>query len=210
MEVYNSEEQQVEAIKSWWKENGKSIIAGVVIGFIGLFGWRYYNSYVQTKSEAGAIEFASVQKLLSEQKDKSFPQVEAFISQHSGDVYGDLISLALANSAVQLNKLDVASAQLLNVVQHSKDDELKAVASLRLARIYVAENKTADALTLLNTIQSPAYKSSVEEIKGDAFVKSGDVAKAKSAYEAALAASSNNQVNPLLKMKLADLTPSQK
>ena len=50
MDVYNSEEQQVEAIKSWWQENGKSIIAGVVIGFVGLFGWRYYNSYVKEQS----------------------------------------------------------------------------------------------------------------------------------------------------------------
>ncbi|PAR85254.1 YfgM family protein, partial [Vibrio cholerae] len=42
MELYDTEEQQVEAIKDWWKENGKAVIFGAVIGLGGLFGWRYY------------------------------------------------------------------------------------------------------------------------------------------------------------------------
>jgi predicted negative regulator of RcsB-dependent stress response len=45
VEVYTTEEQQVEVIKSWWKENGTSVLAGTVIGLVGLFGWRYYNDY---------------------------------------------------------------------------------------------------------------------------------------------------------------------
>ena len=36
MEVYTTEEQQVEVIKEWWKENGTSVIAGTVIGLVGL------------------------------------------------------------------------------------------------------------------------------------------------------------------------------
>ncbi len=210
MDVYNSEEQQVEAIKSWWKENGKSIIAGVVIGFIGLFGWRYYNSYVQSKSEQGAIEFASIQQLLVEKKEQAFPQVETFVQQHASDVYGNLAALALANAAVSVNKLDLAAAQLQSLVDKSKDEELKSVASIRLARILIVQNKATNAITLLDSVKSSAYKATTEEVKGDAYVKSGDVAKAKTAYEAALNASSDNQVNPLLKMKLADLAPSQK
>ncbi|MGU3844696.1 YfgM family protein, partial [Vibrio diabolicus] len=42
MELYDTEEQQVEAIKDWWKENGKAVIIGAVVGLGGLFGWRYY------------------------------------------------------------------------------------------------------------------------------------------------------------------------
>ena len=37
MELYDTEEQQVEAIKDWWKENGKAVIFGAVIGLGGLF-----------------------------------------------------------------------------------------------------------------------------------------------------------------------------
>jgi len=31
LDVYSTEEEQVEAIKKWWNENGKSIIAGIII-----------------------------------------------------------------------------------------------------------------------------------------------------------------------------------
>ena len=51
MELYDSEEQQVEAIKDWWKENGKAVVLGVVVGLGGLFGWRYYqDSVVQAQA----------------------------------------------------------------------------------------------------------------------------------------------------------------
>ena len=54
MEVYTTEEQQVEVIKNWWKENGTSVIAGTVIGLVGLFGWRYYTEHQQTTQEAAS------------------------------------------------------------------------------------------------------------------------------------------------------------
>ena len=42
MEVYETEEQQVEAVKKWWKENGVSLIVGVVMGLSAIAGWKYY------------------------------------------------------------------------------------------------------------------------------------------------------------------------
>ena len=83
MDVYNSEEQQVEAIKSWWQENGKSIVAGVIIGFVGLFGWRYYNDYTRQQSEAAAAEYQQVMQSLSEQHEKAFDAVSQFIKNES-------------------------------------------------------------------------------------------------------------------------------
>jgi predicted negative regulator of RcsB-dependent stress response len=108
VDVYNSEEQQVEAIKSWWQENGKSIIAGVVIGFVGLFGWRYYNSYVKEQSEVSAAEYQQTMQLLAEQHEKSFESVAKFIANHGSDTYGDLAALQLSAEAVKANKLEIA------------------------------------------------------------------------------------------------------
>ena len=45
MEIYNNDEQQAEAIKEWWKENGKAILVGATLGLVGMFGWRYFNEY---------------------------------------------------------------------------------------------------------------------------------------------------------------------
>lgn len=60
MELYDSEEQQVEAIKDWWKENGKAVIFGAVIGLGGLFGWRYYQDSVVEAREAASESYTSV------------------------------------------------------------------------------------------------------------------------------------------------------
>ena len=42
MNEYETEEQQVAALKTWWKENGTSLIVGLFVGVSALFGWRYY------------------------------------------------------------------------------------------------------------------------------------------------------------------------
>ncbi len=54
MDVYKTEEEQVEAIKKWWQENGKSIIAGVVIGITAIFGWRAYDNHTAVQAEAAS------------------------------------------------------------------------------------------------------------------------------------------------------------
>ena len=35
---YETEEQQVEALKDWWAENGRAVIAGVVLGVVVIGG----------------------------------------------------------------------------------------------------------------------------------------------------------------------------
>ncbi|AGH45899.1 TPR-like domain-containing protein [Paraglaciecola psychrophila 170] len=53
MEQYETEEQQVEAIKRFWKENGLSLVIGALLGLGGLLGWRYYNdSQIEAKEQA--------------------------------------------------------------------------------------------------------------------------------------------------------------
>ena len=58
MDVYKTEEEQVEAIKKWWSENGKSIIAGIIIGIAAIFGWRGYENHaaMQAKSASTLYE----------------------------------------------------------------------------------------------------------------------------------------------------------
>ena len=55
MDVYKTEEEQVEAIKKWWNENGKSIIVGIVVGITAIFGWRGYEARTATEAKAASI-----------------------------------------------------------------------------------------------------------------------------------------------------------
>lgn len=96
MEVYTTEEQQVEVIKNWWKENGTSVIAGTVIGLVGLFGWRYYNEHQQTTQEAASQAYNEMSAQLAKGDAAGFEQAQSFISAHKGDSYAELAALQLA------------------------------------------------------------------------------------------------------------------
>lgn len=57
MEAYETEEQQVEAIKSWWKENGKAVVIGGVVGIGAILGWKYYQSSQITAKETASAAY---------------------------------------------------------------------------------------------------------------------------------------------------------
>ncbi|MCW8956189.1 MAG: tetratricopeptide repeat protein, partial [Gammaproteobacteria bacterium] len=57
---YETEEQQVEALKRWWKENGKLIITGLTLGLALVVGVRFYNQYVNERAEAASYLFDQV------------------------------------------------------------------------------------------------------------------------------------------------------
>ncbi len=134
MEVYTTEEQQVEVIKNWWKENGTSVIAGTVIGLVGLFGWRYYNEHQQTTQEAASQAYNEMSAQLAKGDAAGFEQAQSFISAHKGDSYAELAALQLAAAAVKADKLDLAAEQLTQVAT-SGDESIRPIAALRLARV---------------------------------------------------------------------------
>jgi predicted negative regulator of RcsB-dependent stress response len=204
LEIYNSDEQQAEAIKEWWKENGMAIIVGTVIGLVGMFGWRYFNEYREHQMEAGAVAYAAISDELSSNKEKAFADVATFVKAHSGDSYGDLAALQLAAAAVKAGKLDLAAEQLQQVADKGNSDTVKPIAAVRLARVLIEQGKFAEATQRLDAITAPAYKAMVAELRGDLFIKQGDKTKAMAAYQQALAAG-GDQTSPDLNMKLDDL-----
>lgn len=85
-------------------------------------------------------------------------------------------------------KQDYAAAEkALKKVENSKvkDEGLIQVVKLRLADAQLAQNKYDEALKTLSGNVDPAFKATVEELRGDIFVAKKDVDSAKKAYQAA-------------------------
>jgi Uncharacterized protein conserved in bacteria len=203
MEIYNNEEQQAEAIKNWWKENGRAVVLGAAIGLVGMFGWRYYNEYHQGKMEAASAAYDVVIKDLDQNKEKAFPTVSEFVSHYSGSAQGDLAALQLASAAVKAGKLDLAVTQLQTVADKG-NGAIKPVAAIRLARVLGEQGKFADAQKRLDSVTQKAYKAVVAEVRGDIYLQQGDKAKALAAYQEAVAAG-GEQSSSELRSKLDDL-----
>ena len=203
MEVYTTEEQQVEVIKSWWKENGTSVLAGTVIGLVGLFGWRYYNELQQTNQEAASQAYNAMTAQLAKGDDAALEQAKSFISAHQGDAYAELAALQLAAAAVKAGKLDLAAEQL-TLVAASGDESIKPIAALRLARVLKDQGKADEALAQLGKINNDAFKAQVAEVRGDILQKQGKAEEARDAYQAA-ADAGGLQSSAELKLKMDDL-----
>ncbi|HDX8369322.1 TPA: tetratricopeptide repeat protein [Aeromonas dhakensis] len=203
MEVYTTEEQQVEVIKNWWKENGTSVIAGTVIGLVGLFGWRYYNEHQQTTQEAASQAYNEMSAQLAKGDAAGFEQAQSFISAHKGDSYAELAALQLATAAVKADKLDLAVEQLTQVAT-SGDESIRPIAALRLARVLNDQGKADEALAQLGKINNDAFKAQVAEVRGDILQKQGKSEEARDAYQAA-ADAGGLQSSAELKLKMDDL-----
>lgn len=205
MEQFTTEEQQVEAIKKFWKDNGIAIILGAVLGFGGLWGWRYYNAELLASQEQASDAYQNAVDDLGKE-DAAFSSVKTFVSENSDSPYAFMASFKLAKEAIEREDLSEAAKQLTWITQSNANSAIKDVALLRLARVQMEQEKFADAFAELNTISSSSFNAQIDEVKGDIYQRQGKMDEALEAYTAALEDAGNN---PVLQMKLDDLT-SQK
>lgn len=188
MNEYETEEQQVEALKKWWKENGTSLIVGLFVGVSALFGWRYYVEQDNVHAvQASDLYMQVMQSTATKNIDEKTIDIHnQLINAYSDTPYAALASLALAKTEYENNKVDGAVAQLELAVKHANDDVIKQIASLRLVRIYIEQKKYDEAMAMLNMKHAAAYDAQYEELKGDLYSARGEVAQARMAYDNAI------------------------
>ncbi|GHY76147.1 hypothetical protein VCSRO120_1254 [Vibrio cholerae] len=202
MELYDTEEQQVEAIKDWWKENGKAVIFGAVIGLGGLFGWRYYQDSVVAAQEAASQSYSKAMDALQAKGIESEGTTQTFIDANKETEYAVLAAMQLAKAQVEAGQLDEALAQLEWAKGATKDAALKPLLTFRVARLQAEQGQFDDALTQLTSIQEKSWAGRVAELRGDILMRKGDSAAAYAAYTEAQQAEDASQT---LQMKLDDL-----
>ncbi|MBY6017443.1 YfgM family protein [Ferrimonas balearica] len=203
MEIYSTEEQQVEAIKKFWKEYGVSIVGGAVLGLGGLFGWNTYQDHLVGKAEQASAAYGRVIEQAGQSPDALDTAVAQFQNEYGESGYGPLSQLLLARAAVEAG--DLAKAEtLLTEVLPSMDSATAPMVTLRLARVQLAQDKLDAAQATLEKVTSEAFAAQREELKGDVLVKKGEMDAARAAYQSALDAG-GAQTSPALQMKLDDL-----
>ncbi|MGF1725078.1 YfgM family protein [Photobacterium nomapromontoriensis] len=196
-----TEEQQVEQIKAWWKENGKAVVLGTVIGLGGLLGWRYYQSEVQSAKEQASDAYTQVINGLEDGNATAAADLQAFIAAHENSQYSVLAALQLAKVQVQQGDLDAAAEQLNWAISHTKDVAILPLAQTHLARIYTEQQAYDKALAELDKVTAEGWQAKVAELRGDVLLQKGDAIAAREAYVSAQQLGSS----PALQIKLDDL-----
>ncbi|MFA0087299.1 hypothetical protein BCU70_20410 [Vibrio sp. 10N.286.49.C2] len=202
MELYDSEEQQVEAIKDWWQENGKAVVLGVVVGLGGLFGWRYYQDSAVEAQEAASEQYTKVIQALAAQGVDASDDVQSFIDSSKTTEYSILAALQLAKAQVEAGNLDQALEQLQWAQSNTKDEAVSPLVTYRIARIMAEQDNVDGARAELDKVSDEAWAGRVAELRGDIAIKAGDRDAAYSAYTEAQQAQDASQG---LQIKLDDL-----
>ena len=205
MSDYETEEQQVEALKEWWKQNGLAVIGGAVLGISALVGWRGWDWYQERQATEASDIFAVAQEAVNK-NDTSLlqEQTKMLRDNYSSTPYASLAVLHQAKNQIEQGQNVAAEESLRWVLSNTRQDAVQNITRLRLARLLLADNKVDEAQAMLSNGMPDAYKSLADEIRGDIFVAKGEIEQAKEAYDKAMQSANGGVVEYLL-LKRNDL-----
>ena len=211
MAEMKTEEEQVEALKRWWQENGKSLVLTIAVSIGGVLSWNAYQDHETNQAETASVYFqqlmnsAPAGQLNESQIAEVRYNSELLKTEFDTSTYAQFGALMLARVEVQEGDLTAAAAQLQWVLEQQGDAEINALATIRLAKLLGAQGQYDSALDLL-VDGDDAWQLGRLEVRGDLLVAQGKLDAARAAYEkASVLADASGASNPLLGLKLDNL-----
>jgi predicted negative regulator of RcsB-dependent stress response len=201
-----TDDEQVEKLKKWWEENGRAVIAGIIIGVGGLLSYRYWIDYQEAQAESASAHFVQMMTALESSDSATVTeQADTLIADYSGTDYSVLARFALARSLVEGEQYDQAQSQLEQIIGSVGDAPLGFLARKRLASVQIQLAQTEQALATLSVDFPTVFSAGVNELKGDIYAQQGNIDAAADAYRKALSATPGPADGEFLQQKLDDL-----
>ena len=208
MASYANDEEQVEALKRWWQENGSSLLTGIVIVLVVLFGSRQWQGAQLAKAEAASDLYEDVVQLaLLDQASaltaESMAQLESSYdelrNEFEDSIYARYGAMMMATVYANQENYDQAATELNWIIDNPElgfmqkaEEELFLTARLRLARVKLAQGLAQEALTIVTEVEPGALAAGFAEVQGDAYLQLGQSEQARSAYERAISLEPDN------------------
>jgi predicted negative regulator of RcsB-dependent stress response len=209
VEIYNSEEEQLEAIKKWWKENGRAVVTGVVLGVALILGWNFWQERQLRISQQASALFQQALLAMNEKKSETALQLsERLVKEYGDGAYGLYGRLLLAKLKSERADMPGAKQALEGVFSSKADTDVsyQHIARLRLVELLLSNGEFDAARQRLEEAEKTGgfgtYQSQYEELRGDALAALGSRDEARDAYRRAKNASA---FSALLDMKIDDL-----
>lgn len=210
MEFNTTDQQDVEKLKKWWQENGRSLVMGLALGVAGILGWQYWQGYTTQRSEVASMEFellmAALQAGRTQEVESRAEQLQLNLATTP---YAALASLAVARSKLDAGDHVGAEANLQWAIDNANEPAIADLALLRLIRVRLDAGNTDGARALIPAQTPEGFAAVLEELVGDIAVAEGKAGEARDAYVRALAAMSPSDVRrSMVQMKHDDLGSS--
>jgi predicted negative regulator of RcsB-dependent stress response len=216
VDEYMNEQEQWEFVRTWVRQNGLWVVAGVALAAAGLWGWRSWQAHKEAALLAAGSQYEQLVTAFGKNDRTAVVTLAdklAAESPHTG--YAEQAQLAAARMEVENNELPAALARLQRVAAATSDPELAMVVRLRIARLQIELHQADAALATLSAGEAGAFAGRYAEVRGDALLSKGDRAGALKAYREAQSAQSVQATqaggpsgDDLLALKINELTRS--
>ncbi|MEN0580440.1 Putative negative regulator of RcsB-dependent stress response [Phytobacter palmae] len=205
MEIYENDNEQVDALKRFFAENGKALAVGVILGIGALVGWRYWNNHQIETARSASQGYENAITAIRADKPETLAAAEKFAAENK-NAYGALASLELAQQYVERNELEKASAQLQQGLAATSDENLKGMINIRLARIQVQLKQQDAALKTLDSVKGDGWAAIVADLRGEALLSKGDKQGARTAWENGVKNNASPALSEMMQMKINNLS----
>lgn len=201
-----TEDEQVEKLKAWLKENGLSIVLGIIIGVGGIGGYNYWTNLQETRASEASEHYTHLLEALEAGNDERVQEkADVLLADFASTEYALLANLALARLHVENEDFSAAAAALESVVGIEAQQPLAYIARTRLAAVQIQLEQYDQALTTLSFEFPEQFSARVEELRGDALVLQGNTDQAIAAYRKAQRGEPQPANPEFLRQKLNDL-----
>jgi predicted negative regulator of RcsB-dependent stress response len=209
LEEYDDYEQE-QIIKDWLRQNWFTIFAGIALGIAGLWGYAKWQNSQMAQNQNAASEYQQLVSVINTQPAQDAAEVLVrYDEQYGMNYYAMKAHMSLADRWIEDGQIEQAISEYQKVLDSKASQPIAEMVRLRMARLYVANENFDAAREQLSMVQSSAYETVVEEVKGDIFAAENTPKKAQDAYQLALLSGEGYSGKALLEMKLADVKVSE-
>lgn len=198
------EEQEINQLKDWWKENGKTIIVAFILGVGGMFGWRYWQTHQAEQIAQASAQYDTLINSVQQDEQAKKANIEQFVQANSKTAYAVFALLDEAKKATEKQDFSAAEANLNQALTQSQDEVLTSIVALRLSAVQFQLGQLDNALSTLNQVKGESFNARKAILTGDIQVAKGDKVAAKNSFEQAQQSGSQLE-QQMAKMKLNDL-----
>ena len=210
MDIYASDEEKGEEIKQWWRDNGTSVVMGIVLGIAVLFGGRYWMSEQQVHAVNASNHYQLLRNLLLESKiEQAEIEADVIFNQFATTSYATFSAFELAKHYADNKDLETSKSYLEWVIQNAQLKAQVETARLRLAQILLEEGNYTQAKAQIAQAELASFESLYTELEGDIYLAQDDRQEAEKAYLKVLSALEvENPRYVIVKLKHDDVTGS--
>ncbi len=206
--AYDLEEQeQLAAIKAWWKQYGNLVTWIIIVALVAYTAWTFWGNHQRKQAEQASQLYYEMQGAVQSNDNERAQRIASDMQEKFGSTaYASMTNLIAARIAYDFKDADVAQKRLKWIVDNGNGDGYKSIARLRLAGILLDGKKYDEAQAVLATKFPDAFASMAEDRRGDVYYAQDKLDAAKAAYQSALTkAEANDPGKVLIQLKLDDL-----